>query len=90
MSVTSYERLRIAHRTLLQQPPTATALRRLLAELPAHLDGIASTRPALVEVVESSRAYLHRLNTYVATAPAVDEGQVVQGLHRALAPLFGG
>ena len=89
MSVTSYERLRIAHRTLLQQPPTATALRHLLAELPAHLDGIAATRPALGEVVDASRDYVHRLSAYVATAPCLDEGQVVQGLHRALAPLFG-
>ncbi|MBO2009613.1 hypothetical protein [Hymenobacter negativus] len=89
MSVTSYERLRIAHRTLLQHPPTAKALRNLIDELPAHLDGIATTRPALVDVVESSRDYLQRLSNYVATAKHIDEGQVVQGLHRALAPLFG-
>jgi uncharacterized protein (DUF2267 family) len=87
MPVTSYERLRIAHRTL-QQPPTASALRHLLAELPAQLDGIATTRPALANEVASSRDVLQRISTYVTSSPHIDEAQVVQGLHRALAPLF--
>lgn len=88
MPVTSYERLRITHRTLLQQPPTATALRHLLAELPAHLDGIANTRPALANEVASSRDLLQRISTYVTTSTHIDEEQVVQGLHRVLSPLF--
>jgi hypothetical protein len=88
MPVTSYERLRIAHRTLLQQPPTATALRHLLAELPAHLEGIATTRPALANEIASSRDLLQRISTYVTTSTHIDEAQVVQGLHRVLSPLF--
>ena len=88
MPVTSYERLRITHRTLLQQPPTATALRHLLDELPAHLDGIVTTRPALVNEIASSRDLLQRISTYVTTSKHIDEEQVVQGVHRALAPLF--
>jgi hypothetical protein len=88
MSVTSYERLRMAHRTLLQQPPTATALRHLIDELPAQLEVIASIRPALANEVATSRDYLQRLSNYVATAKFIDEEQVVQGLHRALSPLF--
>jgi hypothetical protein len=88
MSVTSYERLRMAHRTLLQHPPTTTALRHLIDELPAQLDFIATTRPALASEVESSRSYLQRIANYVTTSKVIDEEQVVQGLHRALAPLF--
>jgi DNA-binding TFAR19-related protein (PDSD5 family) len=88
MSVTSYERLRMQHRTLLQHPPTTTALRHLIEELPEQLDNIATTRPALVDEVETSRQYLNRIAGYVATTKVIDEEQVVQGLHRALAPLF--
>ncbi len=88
MSVTSYERLRMQHRTLLQQPPTAKALRHLIEELPEQLAEIAATRPALASEVETSRHYLGRIAGYVATAKVIDEEQVVQGLHRALAPLF--
>ena len=88
MSLASYERLRITHRTLLQQPPTATALRHLLAELPTHLEGIATTRPALANEIASSRDLLQRISAYVTTSKHIDEEQVVRGVHRALAPLF--
>ena len=90
MSVTSYERLRITHRTLLHQPPTKASLQHLLEELPGHLDSIASTRPALVDEVEASRQYLQRLQAHLAANKPVDEEKVVQSLHNALAPLFAG
>lgn len=76
------------HRTLLQHPPTTNDLRNLLEELPAQLDSIAASRPALGEEIASTRPYLQRMAAYITTAPVVDEEQVVQGLHRALAPLF--
>jgi hypothetical protein len=88
MSVTSYERLRMTHRTLLQETPTATALRDLLEELPGHLDSIATTRPALADEVEAGRQYLQRLQAHVAASWPVDEHRVAQSLHRVLAPLF--
>ncbi|HEX8504430.1 MAG TPA: hypothetical protein VF630_03605 [Hymenobacter sp.] len=90
MSLTSYERLRMTHRTLLQRPSAAPVLHRLLAELPTHLDHIVADRPALKDEVETTRQYLDRIAAYVATAPAVDQQRVAEGLHRALSPLFPG
>lgn len=88
MSLTSYERLRMTHRTLLQRPSSAPSLHQLVAELPTHLDLIVADRPALKEEVETTRHTLGKIATYLATAPAVDEKRVAEGLHRALSPLF--
>jgi hypothetical protein len=90
MSLTSYERLRMTHRALLQRPSAAPVLHQLLAELPTHLDLIVADRPALKDEVETTRQYLDRIAAYVATTPAVDEKRVAEGLHRALSPLFPG
>jgi hypothetical protein len=90
MSLTSYERLRMTHRTLLQRPSAVPVLQRLLAEIPTHLDFIVADRPALRDEVEASRQYLDRIAAYVATTSAVDEHRVAEGLHRALSPLFPG
>lgn len=88
MSLTSYERLRITHRTLLKQPQTEADLRNLLAALPDYLDNIATARPALVDEVDASRQTLQRLQNHVAASKYADPQKVVEYLHEALAPLF--
>jgi|GEM_PF-5632668 hypothetical protein len=89
MSVTSYERLRIAHRGLLKQPQTETELRNLLEALPNYLDSIASIRPALVDEVAASRQHVQHLLVRAAVSRQTERQQIVQSLYRALAPLFG-
>ncbi len=78
----------MTHRTLLQQ--RSPVLNQLLADLPAHLDSVVADRPALKDEVDATRQFLDRIATYMATAPAVDEQQVAEGVRRALAPLFPG
>jgi hypothetical protein len=88
MALTSYERLRMTHRTLLRQ--RFPSLRQLLTELPDYLDLVVADRPALKDEVDATRQSLDRIAAYLAVAPAVDEQRVAEGLHRALAPLFPG
>ena len=89
MEVTTYERLRITHRTLLQPPLTPTAFRQLVQELPARLDAIAAQRPGLQDEVAGCRDYVVRLSAYLAGHAEVDHARLVEGLHRCLASLFG-
>ncbi|MBF9239441.1 hypothetical protein I2I05_18760 [Hymenobacter sp. BT683] len=90
MSITSYERLRITHRTLLRQPPSEGALRDLLAELPAHLNDIASIRPALEAEVDYSRQQVQRIQECLTPGRLATTKPLALGLHAALAPLFAG
>ena len=91
MPVTSYERLRILHRSLLSKPLSEEALQELLANLPAYLDNIVSIRPALETEVDSSRQQLQHIQGHITRQwPKLnDKEKVAKGLHEALAPLFG-
>lgn len=88
MALTSYERLRMTHRALLQPHSPAPNSTQLLAELPALLKRIAADRPALKDEVDAVRQSLHPIAAYVNTTLAVDHRRVAEGLHRALSPLF--
>jgi hypothetical protein len=88
MLVTTYERLRITHRTLLQPPLRPAAFRQLVQELPAHLDDIEAQRPGLRDEVAGCRDYLGRLSAYLASHADPDHARLVEGLHRCLAILF--
>ena len=77
------------HRSLLSQPPSEAALRDLLAVLPAHLDNIVSIRPALVVEVDNSRQQLQQIRGYITPRRLANKEKIAQGLHEALAPLFG-
>ena len=90
MSVTSYERLRILHRTLLRQPPSEDTLRELLTNLPTYLDDIASIRPALGAEVDYSRQQLQQIQERITPRRLASTERVAQVLHGALAPLFAG
>lgn len=90
MSITSYERLRMAHRNLQQHPITETDLRSLLVSLPASLDEIALARPALLTEVEAIRQFVSRLHENMARRKLTDKQEISARLHQALAPLFAG
>ncbi|WP_191003625.1 hypothetical protein [Hymenobacter montanus] len=87
--MTSYERLRILHRSLLRQPPSEAALRKLLASLPAYLDNIIRIRPALETEIDYGRQQLQRIQRRIAPGQFANTEAIAQGLHEALAPLFG-
>lgn len=89
MLITTYERLRITHRTLLQPLMKSTAFRQLVQELPAHLDDIEAQRPGLHDEVAGCREYVARLGLYLAGHADVDHARLVEGLHQCLASLFG-
>ncbi|MBF9223021.1 hypothetical protein [Hymenobacter ruricola] len=89
MLLTTYERLRITHRTLLHPPLAPAAFRQLVQELPAHLNDIEAQRPGLQNEVAGCRDYVERLAGYLAGHADVDHVLLVEGLHRCLASLFG-
>lgn len=89
MLVTTYERLRITHRTLLQPPLAPAAFRQLVQELPARLDDIEAQRPGLRNEVANCRDYVVRLGAYIAGHDDVDHVRLVAGLYDCLAALFG-
>ena len=88
MLVTTYERLRITHRTLLQSTLRPAAFRQLVQELPAHLDDIEAQRPGLRDEVAGCRDYVKRLSAYLAGHAEADHTRLLEGLHRCLATLF--
>ncbi|MFD2717777.1 hypothetical protein ACFST9_03560 [Hymenobacter monticola] len=88
MQVTTYERLRITHRTLLQSPLKPAAFQQLVEELPARLDDIAVQRPGLREEVAGCRDYVKRLSAYLAGHADADHARLLEGLHRCLSSLF--
>ncbi|TGE25253.1 hypothetical protein E5K00_08705 [Hymenobacter aquaticus] len=90
MSVTAYERLRIAHRALLQSPPTPVALEQLLETLPASLQDIARMRPALMDEVDTCQQHLHQVRQQLRRPESVDVDTIIEDLHHSLSPLFAG
>lgn len=90
MSVTSYERLRITHRTLLKNPPTPLALEALLEVLPGYLQEIAVIRPALVDEVDACQQRLRQVHKQLGRKDSVDMGTLIKDLHQTLSPLFAG
>lgn len=88
MVLSTYERLRIVHRTELLQQTKPVALQHFVDALPVYFDEIEATRPGLREEVAGCRDYVKRLRAYLDSHAEIDYKRIVEGLHRCLASLF--